>query len=138
MSTAATLLLLAVLIWFAVGAFWMRLSGLSRLTAVYPNRAEATLAKVYTGYGQLGLVNTAFAILSGGNSGLRIEASRLLIPWGKASFIPWNEIAFERVQPTAFGWTTEKVRLRFSRLASVSLTLSPEYLSRLGAPFSER
>ena len=138
MSTDVALLVIAVLVWLSVGAFWVKLSGLGRLVAVYPDRPEETPAKVSSGYGQLGLANTAPAMLSGGASGLRIKAARFLIPWGKAAFIPWNEIAFESVEPTPFGWASERLRLRFSRVPNVSLTLSPEDVSRLKAPLHKR
>jgi hypothetical protein len=137
-SSVVTLLLIAVLIWFAMGASWVLLSGLGRLAATYPDRPEETPAKVYNGYGQLGLANTAPAMLSGGGAGLRIEAARVLIPWGKATFIPWNEIAYERVEPTALGWPSGRVRLRFRRVRGICLTLPSEDLSRLGAPLPER
>ena len=97
MSTAGSFVLLAVLIWISAGVFWVKLSSLNRLATVYPDRSEAALARIYTGYGQLGPMNTAFEILSGCRSGFRIELSRLSIPSGKAAFIPWIEIALGKV-----------------------------------------
>lgn len=133
MSSLLTLLVLAILIWITAGAFWVKLSGLARLAAEYPDQPEEPLAKVYSGYGQLGSVNTAFAVLSGCSTGLRIEASRWLIPWGKAAFIPWDGVIFEDVEPTALGWPAEQVRARFLGVPDVSLTLPPEHFRRLSA-----
>jgi hypothetical protein len=140
METAAPLwlwLLIPVLFLTFGGALWLgvatllgALSGWRALQAYYPDRPAAPLDVLRGQSGRMGVgVNFNGCLrLDICPGGLRVGMTRILGPFNRPFFVPWNDIAAAHRKL----WFTDAVRLTFGRGAG-HLDVNQKVIARISA-----
>jgi hypothetical protein len=103
-EVTAPLLLIAALVSVTFLGFWLFVTGLLGLVSGwftlahrYPDRAEAAILKMAYLSGKLGVVRVNGALkLSTCRSGFRVGMMRLIGPFSRDFFVPWEEITVVR------------------------------------------
>lgn len=129
-------LLLAFIAWFVVCHGLARFGGWSALAGTYPHLGS------FDGY-RLYLQTVLFArgvrygntlVIGASHQGLYLAALFVVRPGHPPLLIPWEEISLE----ARSGFLGQTVELRFLRVPSVTLTLSPATAMRLAEGAAEK
>lgn len=122
------LLIAFPLLWFAVTMILSLFSGWFRLMERYPDREEIPVVTFANQSGSLGSVSMRGVLkLSVRPSGLRIGIRRILGPFCRDFFVPWNEVTVARSD--RLFWKVAK--LSFGRPSNGNLKLFADVADRM-------
>jgi len=116
-------------LWFVVTTLLGLLSGWYALMRAFPDRDEAPLQRLVWLSGKMGIVSMRSVLtIAVCPSGLRITIFRLLGPFCRPIFVPWEQIQVGRERHFLMG---DMAALRFGGWHGASLLLRAEVADRL-------
>jgi hypothetical protein len=116
--------------WIGITSLLGRLSGWNALARAFPDTPDRPVDTLRFRSARMGVVNYSSCLrLDICPTGLRVSVLRLLGPFQRSFFVPWNQISVE----PGFDLLIRAVRLTFGPRGEGSLTISRGTFDRIAA-----